>query len=175
MAILDFLGISKTLKDFAGELSGLRLQIETLQRDIEDAEFAPAHPDDMLAALKIWSAANETRYQVHLKAHLERLACRAQILSDPGAVSGELAYGLFLQESGAAKMSLDVQLCGLLGSERFVELIREKLPKLGMEAPGLTLADRAAHIATLKTKQTTLRKKERELLDAAEKAGLSVS
>lgn len=175
MAILDFFGISKSLKDFAAQVSDLRFQIETLQRQIEDVEFAPASTVDVLAALKTWAQNNEVRYQTHLKAQLNRLTTKAAALSEPSAVHSELAYGVFLQEPQAARMSLDVQLCGLLGPDRFVDLIGEKLAALNMPEPGLPLAERANVIKGLKAKQAILRNKERDLLDAAEKAGLTVS
>ena len=176
MALFDFLsGLRTELQNFAAQLSGIRLEIEKNQCEIEDVEFAPAAHSDVLAALKVWAQGQEARYKTHLKPQLTRLSSKPGILHDPAAVATEFAFGAFLQEPQAARMSLDAQLCGLLGADRFTDLMAEKLAQLDMAQSGLALADRRKQVAALKTKQETLRKKERELLDAAERAGLSVS
>ena len=65
--MFDFLGVGKTLKSFAVELSAVRLEIEATTRQIEDIQFAPAHMDDVYASLETWAAASADKYRQHLK------------------------------------------------------------------------------------------------------------
>lgn len=175
MALFDFLSVSKTLKDFAEQLSSIRGQIESTQREIEDIEFAPAAPVDVVAALRIWATRQEERYLAHLKNYLERLSSRASILSDEAEVRKLFDYGAFLQEPMMAKMSLDAQLCGLLGADRFADLMAEKLALMNMPEPGLPLNQRQNQINEIKAKQDKLKAKERDLIKSADSAGLQVS
>jgi hypothetical protein len=174
--MFDFLGIGKTLKNFAAELSSVRLQIETLTREIEDTQYAPGTHDDVLKALEIWATENAVRYQNYLKTELEKLVLQPSMLLDKAAVHAHLhRRGILPDPSGGLPISRDMQMCGLLGPEGFVELMKKQMQALEWPAPGLPMADRPAAIAVLDKKIAKLRTRETELIQSAEKAGLSIS
>lgn len=175
MAIFDFIAIRKTLSDFSNELSSVRLAIEKNQREIEDVEFAPAAHEDIVAALKTWSTSQQQVYDASIMAVTARLAQQPDMLSNSGKVAEQLRFGAFLQEPVAARMSLDTQLCGLLGADRFTELFAAKIASMNLPPAGLPAVQRAQRVNDLKAKQVTLVKKEASLVEAAEKAGLNIS
>lgn len=174
--MFDFLGIGKTLKNFAGELSSVRLEIETLTREIEDIQYAPGTPEDVVKALEIWAADNAVRYHNYLKTELGKLVYQPSMLADKAAVHAHLHSRGFLPDpSGGLPISRDVQMCGLLGPAGFMELMKKQMQALDWPAPGLPMADRPAAIAVLEKKISKLQAREKELIQSAEKAGLSIS
>ena len=176
MAIFDFLIVSKTLKSFANELAGVRLEIETLTRQVEDIHYAPAHPDDVLAALQVWAESNAAEYRTYLKIELGKLFHRPSILSLKHEVKSALHMrGIVPEPHLGLQVSRDVQMCGLLGPAGFMELMKKQLQAIDWPAPGLRMEERPGAMAALEKKIKTLQTREAELIASADKAGLSVS
>lgn len=174
--MFDFLGIGKTLKNFAGELSSVRFEIETLTREIEDIQYAPAAHDDVVRALEIWAADNADRYRNYLKTELGKLFLQPSMLTDKAAVHAHLySRGILPEPSGGLPISRDMQMCGLLGPEGFVELMKKQMQTMEWPEPGLPMAARPAAIAVLEKKISKLQARESELIQSAEKAGLNIS
>ena len=172
--MFDFLGVGKTLKNFAGELSSVRVEIETTTRQIEDIQFAPAHLDDVYASLETWAAANADKYRKYLQTVMGGLVARPGL--DAVGVHSHLHSMEFLPEpSFGVPISRDMQVCGLLGPAGFVEILKKQIQTLDLPAPGLKMADRAPAISILEKKRSKLRAREAELIASAQKAGLSVS
>jgi hypothetical protein len=176
MAMFDFLTVGKTLKSFAGELTALRLETETLVRELEDVKYAPAHPDDVIKALEVWASDNATEYRKYLKSELGKLFHQPSILLEKSEVKRHLhSRGFFPDPSPAAPVSLDMQMCGLLGPVGFMELMKMQIQLVDWPAPGLPLVSRPAAIAALEKKIKNLRAREADLIESANKAGLVVS
>ena len=172
--MFDFLNVGKTLKNFAGELSGVRVEIETTTRQIEDIQFATAHLDDVFASLETWAANNADKYRKHLQAVMGGLVGRPGL--DAVGVHAHLHSNEFLPDPSMHRpISRDMQMCGLLGPAAFVEILKKQIETLDLPAPGLKMADRAPAIAVLERKLVKLRAREAELIESAQKAGLSVS
>lgn len=174
--MFDFLGISKSLKNFANELSSIRLDIETLSREIEDIQYAPAHLDDVVQALTIWATGQAGKYQEYFKAVIFGLLNRPSDLTDSYKVYRHLSSMEFLAEPSVNRpISRDMQMCGLLGPSVFVDMVKKQIESMERPPSGLTLAERALAISALEKKIEKLRSTEAALLKSAEKAGLSVS
>lgn len=172
--MFDFLGVGKTLKSFAEELSAVRLEIEATVRKIEDIQFAPAHMDDVYASLETWAAASADKYRQHLKRAIGGIVNRPGL--DAVGVHAHLSQVEFIPApSYGLPISRDMQLCGLLGPSAFVEMLKKQVETLDLPAPGLKMTDRALAVATLEKKMHKLRAREAELIGSAEKAGLSIS
>jgi hypothetical protein len=176
MAMFDFLTVGKTLKSFAGELTALRLETETLVRELEDVKYAPAHPDDVIKALEVWASDNAIEYRKYLKLELGKLFQQPSILLEKSEVKRHLHSRGFLPDpSPSAPVSRDMQMCGLLGPVGFMELMKKQIQLVDWPAPGLPLASRPAAIAALEKKLKILRTREADLIESANKAGLVVS
>lgn len=174
--MFDFLGIGKSLRDFAGELQSIRTEIETLSRQTEDIQYAPAHKADVLHAFEIWAAANAKKYQVHFQSVISGLRNDPRVLGDSLVVSRFLsAREVLPQPSIHTPISRDVQMCGLLGAAGFVSLMKAQLDLMDWPTEGLPMVEREAAIAPLAQRIKKLKAREAELLQSAEKAGLSVS
>lgn len=176
MAMFDFLTVGKALKNIAADLASIRFEAETLAREVEDLQFAPAHPDDVLKALGVWAADNAAEYRDHLKKVLNRITLKPAVLAEKGEVKNLLRWnGLLPEPSAGNSLSRDVQMCGLLGPETFVELVKKQMQAIAGPAPGLPMADRAIAVADLEKKIRQLRTREADLIRSAEKAGLAIS
>ncbi len=174
--MFDFLAVGKTLKNFAADLSSVRLEIETLSREIEDIQYAPANHDDVIKALEIWAVDNAVKYREYLKTQLTKLVTQPGTLLDKVAVHTHLHSRGFLPDpSYGLPISRDMQMCGLLGPEGFVALMKKQMLAIEWPAPGLPMAARAPAIAVLEKKRSKLIDRQAELIQSAEKAGLSVS
>jgi hypothetical protein len=174
--MFDFLTIGKTLKSFAGELSSIRFEIESLTRNVEDIHYAPAHPDDVCAALEIWAADNAVKYREYLKSELGKLVHKPGILATKNEVWSSLqARGILPDPSYNLPISRDIQMCGLLGPSVFVETLKKQMALIDWPAPGLPMAERTAAIAVIDKKIAKLRTREADLIKSAELAGLSIS
>lgn len=174
--MFDFLNIRKTLKGFADELSTIRFDIETLTREAEDIQFAPANKDDLFKALEVWAADNQVQYRAYLKTELNKLIQSPGDLAEKSSVHRHLHSRGFLPTPGlSTPISRDVQLCGLLGPAKFVELVKAQAEAIEWPDQGLPMTERAPAIAKLEKKLAALRVREQDLISAAEKAGLTVS
>ena len=174
--MFDFLGIGKTLKNFAGELAGVRAQIEVLTREIEDIQFAPAGIDDVTRALENWARSNSTKYREYLQSVLTGLVNRPRILADGTEVWRHLSSMEIMPEPSMHRpLSRDIQLCGLLGPDAFVALMKTQMQSMDWPAPGLPIAAREEAVKALEQKIIKLRASEAALIRSAETAGLTVS
>lgn len=174
--MFDFLTVGKTLKTFASELSSVRVEIETITREIEDIRYAPADTNDIVQALEIWAEKNENTYRNYLKSVFSRLFEKPDILSDPTEVWRSFHSREIIPEASShTPISRDMQLCGLLGKERFVALMKSQIESMDWPESGLPIAKRPAAIALLERKIKSLQAREAELIRSAEKAGLHIS
>lgn len=174
--MFDFLTVGKTLKKFGDELQEVQGQIEDTLQKIEDVQYAPACMADVILALEVWAKSNHVRYQDYLKTTLAGLVNTPHKLGDAGHVNGVLSFrGIAPEPSAFLPISRDIQLCGLLGPARFVDLMRTQLDSLDWRDSGLPVADRLVTIAALEKKLNALRTKEADLLKSAEKAGISIA
>lgn len=174
--MFDFLVVGNAVKKIAGQLSSIRLEVDTLTRELEDLQYAPAHQDDVLKALGVWAADNAAEYRDHIKKVLGRITLKPAVLAEKGEVKNQLRWSGFLPEpSAGTPLSRDVQMCGLLGPETFVELVKKQMQAIDWPAPGLPMAQRAAAVAALEKKISQLRASETALIRSAEKAGMAIS
>lgn len=174
--MFDFLSVGKTLKNFAGELTSIRLEVESLSREMEDIQYAPAHPDDVVKALEVWAADNAAEYRHYLKMEIGKIVHKPAVLLNKNEVKNLLRWGGILPEPAVSNfLTRDVQMCGLLGPASFVELLKKQMEAIDWPAPGLPMAARPAAIAVLEKKISKLRARESDLIQSADKAGLSVS
>ena len=174
--MFDFLSIRKSLKDFADELGAIRFDIETLTREVEDIQFAPANNGDLFKALEVWATDNQVKYRAHLKTELNKLIRSPGDLAENSSVNRHLySRGILPTPCLDTPISRDVQMCGLLGPAKFVELVKAQAEAIEWPDPGLLMAERAPAAAKLKKKIKDLRARKADLLRSAEKAGLQVS
>lgn len=172
--MFDFLGISKTLKNFAAELQTVRQNIEILTRQVEDIQYAPADQDDVLKALNVWATENADLYRAHLKRELSKLVLHPGVVGDKDAVRERLRYDSFFPDP-RHPITRDVQMCGLLGPATFVDLVKDQMQWIEWPKAGLPMADRGPAIKVLEQQIAKLKAKEKDLLDSAEKAGLNIA
>lgn len=174
--MFDFLGIGNTLKSFAKELSTIRLEIETLTREAEDIQYAPANEADVLKALTAWAADNQLKYRAYLKTELSKLVNSPRDLGTNWSVHKHIgARGFLPDPHGGLPISRDVQMCGLLGPVTFVDMVKKQMDAMEWPPQGLLMAEREPAIAKIEKKITALRLREQDLLKSADKAGLEVS
>ena len=174
--MFDFLTIGKALKNFAGELQSLRIEIEMITREIEDIQYAPAHMDDVNNALEAWAADAAGTYLKHFKSVINPLVASPGFLLNTAGVRQHLSAREFLPTpSFHTPMSRDAQMCGLLGPSVFVGLIKKQIEGLDWPIPGLLMAARIPAIEALEKKISKLRSREAELIRSADKAGLVIS
>lgn len=174
--MFDFLAVRKSLKNFADELSAVRLDIETFVREAEDIQYAPANDIDLFRALEQWASDNQAKYQRHFRAELDKLISAPGDLAEPELVHRRLDRQGFLPDPClSTPFSRDEQLCGLLGPKAFVELVKAQKTAMDWPSQGLPMAERGPAVARLEKKIDALRVREAELLASAEKAGLQVS
>lgn len=174
--MVDFSLFRKALDDFSGQLSSVRRDLETVRREIEDIHYAPACMEDVLSALETWAKANEKKYGEYLRGVIGGLVSLPANLADTAKVWGHFHSREILPEpTHTAPISRDIQLCGLLGSARFIELMKPQLQSMDWSKAGLPMRDRAAAVEALEKKASVLQTKESALLKSAEKAGLNVS
>lgn len=174
--MFDFLGIGKTLRDFAGELQSIRVEIEKLRRQMEDIEYAPLCKADVLRALEVWATDRAKQYQSHFESFITAIRTQPKIVGDKVAVWRIMNSREVLPDPSAGlPLSRDTQLCGLLGVAGFVSLMKARLDQMDCSPEGLPMAEREAAIAPLLVRMNRLEAREAELVAGAEKAGLSVS
>ena len=175
--MFDFLGVGKTLKNFALELANIRTEIEVLTREAEDIQYAPASPEDVASALLPWAQRKEKEYGDYLNRVLIGLARQPSVLlSDSHAIFMHLSSSEILPKpSMHLPVSRDAQLCGLLGADAFVALLKQHMQTMDWPVAGLPIAERDPAIKVLQKKISKLRESEASLLKSAEKAGLSVA
>lgn len=172
----DFLGVSKALKGVAKEIGSIRIETETLTRQREDVQFAPACMSDVLTALEVWAIANEGKYRNYLKIVLERLVTEPAMLTNQVDVWRHLHQREILPEPNMhVPISRDIQLCGLLGAARFIEMMKVQLEAMEWLGAGLPMNERPAAIDLLDRKIYKLRAREAAIIESAEKAGLNIS
>lgn len=174
--MLDFKSVREVLNSFSDSLSAVRFDIETTRRQIEDIQYAPACLDDVLVAMETWAKTNEKKYGDYLKQVMSGLVSRPGILGDAAAVWSHFHTREILPDpTHREPISRDIQLCGLLGSARFIELMKPQLQAMDWTKAGLPMGDRSPAIVVLEKKLKTLQAKESDLLKSAEQAGLNVS
>ncbi len=172
--MFDMLLVRKNLKSFGEDLAKVRNDIELVTREIENLAFAPLPTADVLALIEAWAKRNADEYRKHLRTVLVGISARPTI--EPGEAWAHLSSSELLPEPSMHRpLSRDKQLCGLLGPDAVVELLRKQMEGLDLPAPGLSRAERPLAIAALEKKLTKLKAREAELLAEAEKAGLTVS
>lgn len=173
--MFDFLSIGKTLKSFGAELVSIRSSIELTLCEIEDTQYAPPCLEDVVSSLEAWAANNEKKYLSYLAPILSGLASNVGLVSNEAAFSGHLKIRNVLPtEDVHTQISRDVQMCGLLGKDRFIELMRPHLNALDWSHAGLLLRDRPIAIEKLESKLKKLRARELELISSAEKVGIAI-
>ena len=174
--MIDFSSVRKALNDFGCQLSAVRLDLENVRRKIEDIHYAPACLEDVLSALETWAKTNERKYGEYLAGVIGGLVSRPGALIDTAKVWSHFHTREILPEpTHTTPISRDIQLCGLLGSARFIELMKPQLQSMDWSKAGLPMRDRTAAADALEEKFAALQAKESSLLKSAEKAGLNVS
>lgn len=172
--MFDLFAVRNNLKSFADDLAGVRVQIEEVQRQIEDVNFSPLPDADVLAMFRTWAERGAAEYRAHLKSVLGGIRSRPGM--DVSGFHRHLSSLELLPEPNVYRpLSHDKKMCGLLGPDAVVSLIEKHLAAMDFPPAGLPIAERAKAVADLEKKMVKLKAREAELLATAEKAGLSVS
>lgn len=177
--MFDFLGLKKTLADFAGELGGLRTQIETLQRQREDIVNAPATREDIKAMVETWAAGRSAEYVRRLQFNMHEFVIDPKNLQDPQAISNRMTLFGKSRQLGALAMFPgpeleDMAICCLMGPALIKSLhtaidAMEDWPK-----GSIPMSGRARKISDLDDKIAKLAQQESSLVSAAQDAGVRV-
>jgi hypothetical protein len=172
--MFDLFTVGKNLKGFADELSGIRVQIEEVQRSIEDVNFAPLPDSDVLEMFRTWAERGAVEYREHLKGVISGIRSRPTL--DAGEFHRHLSTLELLPEPTMHRpLSHDKKMCGLLGPDAVVALLKSQMQAMEFPAPGLPKAERAKALEALEKKLAKLKAREAALLAEAEKIGLNVS
>ena len=173
--MFDFLGMGKTLRDFAGEVQSIRVESEKLRRQVEDIEYAPLCKGDVLKALEIWAGDCSKQYRRHFEALIGAIRNQQKTEDVHAAITQLLRSREILPERSAGfPISRDMQLVGLLGLPGFMSLMKAQMDEMEWPASSLPMSEREAAMAPLRTRIKKLEELEAELVAGAEKAGLSV-
>jgi hypothetical protein len=177
--MFDFLGLKKTLANFAGELGGLRSQIETLQRQREDIVNAPATREDVKAMVETWAAGRSAEYIKRLQFNMQEFVIDPKNLQAAQVINGRMTLFGVSRQMGALAMFPgpeleDMAICCLMGPALIQSLhaaidAMEDWPKGSLPMKG-----RAREISDLDDKIAKLVKQEFSLVSAAEDAGVRI-
>lgn len=177
--MFDFLSLKKTLANFAGELGGLRSQIENLQRQREDIVNAPATREDVKAMVEKWAAGKSAEYVKRLQFNMQEFVTQPKNLLDAQAVENRMT--LFGKSRQIGEFAMfpgpeleDQVICCLMGPTLITSLhaaidAMENWPK-----GSIPMSGRAKKISDLDDKIAELSQKESVLVNAAKDAGVRV-
>lgn len=177
--MFDFFSLKKTLANFAGELGGLRSQIETLRRQREDVVNAPATREDVKAMIETWAAGRSAEYVKRLQFNMQYLVTHPKNLQDAQVVNSRMTlFGASRQLGGLGMFPGpeldDMAICCLMGPTLIKSLhaaidAMEDWPK-----GSIPMSGRAQKISELDGKIAKLVQQESSLVSAAQDAGVHV-
>ncbi|MDO8320609.1 hypothetical protein [Rhodoferax sp.] len=177
--MFDFLSLKKTLANFAGELGGLRSQIEILQRQREDIVNAPATREDVKAMVEKWAAGKSAEYVKQLQFNMQEFVTKPEHLLNAQTIENRMTlFGKSRQLGGLGMFpgpELDDRaICCLMGPALITSLhaaidAMENWPK-----GSIPMSGRAKKISDLDNKIDELSQKESVLVNAAKDAGVRV-
>lgn len=121
----DFQFFAKSLKGFAAELSQVRNNIETLEREREDILYAPACRSDVIAGMTAWVERRCVEYAGYLGKVVGPLINVPGAVTDPAQVDARLRNsGLYGGRIEFHHIEVDLAMAGLFGN-----LLKESLQK----------------------------------------------
>lgn len=171
----DFQFFAKSLKGFAAELSQVRNNIETLEREREDILYAPACRSDVIAGMTAWAERRRVEYAGHLEKILRTFINVPGAVSDPAQVDAQLrTTGLSGDQIGLHHIEVDLAMAGLFGN-----LLKDSLQKTIDALPwpanaGLPMSQRDGEVAKIDAQLIKLRATEAKLVNDAKSAGINV-
>jgi|GEM_PF-6497449 len=171
----DFKFFAKSLKGFAAELSKVRNNIESLEREREDILYAPACRSDVVAGMTEWAERRSVDYAEHLGKIVGTLINVPSAALDPAQVDARLKFvGLSGDRVELHHNGVDLAIAGLFGN-----LLKESLQKSIAALPwpanaGLPMSQRSDEVAKIDAQLLKLRATEAGLIDDAKKSGINV-
>ena len=174
--MIDFSIFSKSLKDFAADVHGLRSEIEALERKREDVLYAPANRDDVAAAMQAWVTRSKAAYNARLTMTLKRIAQSAEGTSKPSEIDAIMKSSA-LTGSGlnpVLPFEADQALAAIFGDQLMESMQATIAATTWPEGEGIPFTQRATEVAKIDAQLEKLRAKHARLIADAAKAGLQV-
>lgn len=168
--ILDFLKLRESVESLGKQLVSVRAQIEETKQQIETIVYAPSHPDDIVQAAQKWLEKKQANFESYFEQRIFR-----QFTSKPGRFEDDKRFSNDLHYTSLiADGKEDYMFVGLIGTDRIMEIFRERAAKIQPGEHGLRNAERGPALAALQKKLAKLVEEEKKLVDGAASAGLSV-
>ena len=179
--MFDFLNLKTTLSKFAGELSGVRAQIESLRQQREDLINVPATRDDVKAMVEKWATGKAAQYVLRLQFNLQALVTNPIKMQDDAAIESRMTlYGKTRQQGGEFTMFPgpeleDMAICCLMGPALIQSLHAAIDAMENWPAGAITLIGRDKKIKELDAMLAKLTQQEASLVKSAVDAGVQIS
>lgn len=167
---MDFLKLRESVEGLGKQLGTVRAQIEETRQQIEAIVYAPSHPDDIVSAAEKWLEKKKANFESYFEQRIFR-----QFVSKPGRFEDEKRFSNELQYTSLiADGKEDYMFIGIVGTDRIMEIFKERASKIPPGEHGLRNAERGPALAALENKLSKLIEEEKKLVDGAASAGLSV-
>ncbi len=168
--MLDFFKLRESVESLGKQLTSVRKQIEATKQEIETIIYAPSHPDDIVQAAEKWLERKKANFESYFEQRVFR-----HFTTKPGRFDDEkqFANDMYYTSLIAAGKE-DYMFVGLIGTDRIMEIFKERAAKIQPGEHGLRNAERGPALAGLQKKLAKLVEEEKKLVDGAASAGLSV-
>lgn len=176
--MFDFLNLKTTLSKFAGELSGVRAQIESLRQQREDLINAPATREDVKAMVEKWATGKAAQYVLRLQYNMTALITSPVNMQDDAVIESRMTlFGKSRQQGGEFTMFPgpeleDMAICCLMGPALIQSLMSAIDAMQNWPAGAVTLIGRAKKIKELDGTLAKLLQQEDSLVKSGVDAGV---
>ena len=177
--MFDFLSIKKTLADVGKQVSDLRSQIETLQRQREDIVSAPATRADVKEMVAQWVERKSTEYMRRLEFNLQEFVTHPKNLKCEKTVGHRMTLFGTTRQLGALTMFPgpeleDMAICCLFGPALITSLNTIIDAMENWPAGGIPMRERGKKIKDIDAQIDKLMSQESALVSAAQEAGVQI-
>ena len=168
--MLDFFKLRESVESLGKQLTSVRAQIEDTKREIETIIYAPSHPDDIVQAAEKWLERKKANFESYFEQRIFRhFTTKPGRFEDEKQFSNDMYYTSLIADGKE-----DYMFIGLIGTDRILEIFKERAAKIQPGEHGLRNAERGPALAGLQKKLAKLVEEEKKLVDGAASAGLSV-
>lgn len=173
--MFDFAIIKKALAGYGDSLKKLQREIEVVQQERENVQFAPTTRADARAAMVAWVESQAKFYRESITQGLNDLAMNRYVIEDPSRFNECISRLPLVHKRvyGPVEGPIDLFVCALLG-DVLIKAFDEVLEKMPQPADALSHEDRKRRLEQLDAKLAELRATEQKMVSAAADAGMTV-
>ncbi|MGZ9045944.1 MAG: hypothetical protein ACXW24_16100 [Telluria sp.] len=173
MGIFDFASIRRSVSTLETKLKEMQDELADLYRQREAVLSTAASKDDLKALLRDWVVQQGDKYQTSLHGTLARFTRNPRNVT-PHELASVMSIAGAAQPFGDVIRPQDVDqaLCGLFGPMVSAALL-DQVDKMEWPANSMTGVQRTAAADKLTDRIDTLEKDTKELINAAEEAGIN--